>query len=120
LYDARHERLCIVDVNPRLGGPFRTFVDHQRRDLVQLLYCDQTGQPTAPLEPRAGRRWLHENLDLLAVLRSWRERGRASLDWPSSLRGVEELTWFAPDDPAPFLVMCVVMAASVFQRDRAA
>jgi hypothetical protein len=48
-----------------------------------------------------GRKWLLEG-DIQAVLPSRREDRLSVREWIKSLRGVQELHWFARDDPRPF------------------
>jgi hypothetical protein len=48
---------------------------------------------------------LVENLDLVSSLRYWRDGRLSPAEWLHSFRGVEEFSWFAPDDPLPTLAM---------------
>jgi len=44
--------------------------------------------------------------DIFAA-RGYAKEGKLTFkQWAGSLRGVEEMQWFAPDDPMPFLVWC--------------
>jgi D-aspartate ligase len=105
-HDPRDGRYKLLDVNPRIGGTFRLFVATNGMDVARALYLDLTGQPVPPSAARDGRRWLVEPNDLKASLLYWREASLTPRQWLGSLRGVEELAWFAGDDPLPFLAMC--------------
>jgi D-aspartate ligase len=124
-YDARDRRYKLLDVNPRIGGSFRLFVATNGMDVARALYLDLTGQPVPQSAARDGRKWLVEPNDLRASLAYRREGTLTVGQWRRSLKGVEEVAWFAPDDPAPFLAMCrsaaaiVVAKAARSARDRA-
>jgi D-aspartate ligase len=105
-HDARDGRYKLLDVNPRIGGSFRLFVARNGMDVARALYLDLTGQPVPSSAARDGRRWLVEPNDLRASLAYRREGALTPRLWLDSLRGVEELAWFAGDDPVPFLAMC--------------
>ena len=104
-YDARDGQYKLLDVNPRIGATFRLFVDANGLDVVRAMYLDLTGQPVPPAADYAGRKWLVENNDLLA-LRHYRRDGHLTVrGWVRSLRGVQEGAWFAWDDPIPFFLV---------------
>jgi D-aspartate ligase len=100
-YDARDGRYKVLDVNPRIGATFRLFVARNGMDVVRALYLDLTDQPVPIAEPRIGRKWMVEK-DFASSYRYWRD-GRLSIrDWLVSLRGIQELGYFATDDMRPF------------------
>ena len=104
-YDERDGRYKLLDVNPRVGTTFRLFVGRNGMDVVRALYLDLTGQRVPAGEPRPGRKWLVENLDLASSLTYRRNHELTVTEWLRSFRGVEEAAWFARDDPAPFAAM---------------
>jgi D-aspartate ligase len=104
-YDARDGLYKILDVNPRVSGVFRLFVGRNSMDVVRICYLDQTRQPIPPLAPPVGRKWMLEE-DFFSVVRYARDGKLTFPAWVASLRGVEEMQWFAPDDLMPFLVWC--------------
>jgi predicted ATP-grasp superfamily ATP-dependent carboligase len=110
-YDARDRAYKLLDANPRIGATFRLFVGDNGLDVARALYLDLTGQPVPFSVPRPGRKWVAENRDLVSSRRYWRERQLSPGGYARSLRGVEELAWFAVDDPAPFALMCAVSLA---------
>jgi D-aspartate ligase len=105
-YDSRTGEYKLLDANPRIGASFRLFVDRGGTDVVRAMYRDLTGQPVSASAPREGRRWLVENFDVISSLRYWKDRELSLGGWIRSFRGVQETSWFALDDPAPFFSMC--------------
>jgi predicted ATP-grasp superfamily ATP-dependent carboligase len=115
-YDRRDGTYRLLDVNPRIGSSFRLFVDGDGNDVVRVLYRDLAGSPPHPAGTRISRRWMVENQDLATATKlMWRRRlGVAA--WIRSLRDVDELAWFAADDPAPFGAMIAGTARDLVQR----
>jgi predicted ATP-grasp superfamily ATP-dependent carboligase len=109
-YDARDESYRLLDVNPRVGSSFRLFVDSEGMDVVRAMYLDLTGQPIATAPVDQGRRWLVENQDLATTWKLFRGRKLGVGQWLRSLRGVEELAWWARDDLRPVLMMVIATA----------
>jgi predicted ATP-grasp superfamily ATP-dependent carboligase len=112
-YDARDGAYKLLDANPRIGATFRLFVGTNGLDVARALYLDLTGQEVPPTQARQGRKWLVENKDLESWLALRREGEWPIGAWLRSLRGVQERAWFARDDPAPFLMMCVGLLSRV-------
>lgn len=104
-YDAKTGQYKLLDVNPRIGTTFRLFVDTMGMDVVRVLYRDLTGQPVLSREPQEGRKWVVENFDLVSSPTYWRDGNLGLPEWLCSYRGVEESSWFAWDDLAPFIMM---------------
>jgi D-aspartate ligase len=104
-YDQRDGRYKLLDVNPRIGGTFRLFVDDRGMDVARAMYLDLTGQEVLPALPRSGRKWLVENFDVVSSLRYARDRNLGPVSWIRSFRGVKECAWFARDDLRPFAAM---------------
>jgi D-aspartate ligase len=104
-YDERTGQYKTIDVNPRIGMTFRLLVDSAGMDVARAFYLDMTGQPVPVGEPREGRKWMVENFDLVSSPRYVRDGKLGFRGWLRSYRGVEETSWFAPDDPVPFLSM---------------
>ncbi len=104
-YDQRDGKYKMLDINPRLGAAFRLFVATNGLDVARAMYLDLTGQPVPHAPPRAGRKWLVENYDLVSSAKLRRERRLTFRKWCRSFRDVEEAAWFARDDLAPFGMM---------------
>lgn len=104
-YDARTGQYKLLDVNPRIGTTFRLFVDTCGLDVVQMLYRDLTGQPVFAGMPREGRKWIVENYDITSALTLYHDKNLGIREWIRSFQGVEEASWFALDDAAPFGAM---------------
>jgi D-aspartate ligase len=101
-YDARDGLYKLLDVNPRVSGVFRLFRSTNGLDVVRVCYLDLTGQDVPESPASDGRKWLLED-DVVAVFTALREGNLSVRQWLRSLRGVEELHWFARDDPRPLL-----------------
>jgi D-aspartate ligase len=100
-YDVRDGMYKILDVNARISSVFRLFAGANDLDVVRLCYLDISGQPIGSTAAQHGRKWLFEG-DIQAVLPS-RGVDRVSVrEWIKSVRGVQELHWFARDDVRPF------------------
>jgi predicted ATP-grasp superfamily ATP-dependent carboligase len=102
-FDHRDGQYKILDVNPRLGGAFRLFVDANGLDVVRALYLDLTDQPVPVPVPREGRRWLREDSELLSLVQYRRSDNLRLVDWVRSFRGVQETSTFSLLDPVPFI-----------------
>jgi len=102
-FDRRTGEYNLLDVNPRIGGAFRLFVDTNGLDVAKALYLDLTNQEVHAGPPSEGRRWLKEDSDMVAF-RQYRRLNEISLgSWLRSLRGVEEGATFSWRDPMPFV-----------------
>jgi len=102
-YDNRDGLYKLLDVNARVSGVFRLFAGTNEMDVVRVCYLDLTGQhvPETALQP--GRKWMLED-DVVAALRAIRSGRLSVAEWIRSIRDVQELLWFAKDDPVPFLM----------------
>lgn len=111
-FDRRDGQYKVLDVNPRLGGAFRLFVDANGLDVARVLYLDLTGQEVPPVVPREGRRWFREDSELIALKRYRQLDGLRFRDWLRSFQGVEEAATFSPWDPLPFVCSMVLLGAN--------
>jgi D-aspartate ligase len=102
-FDHRDGQYKILDVNPRLGGAFRLFVDANGLDVVRAFYLDLTERPVPVPVPQDGRRWLREDSEILSLWQYRRTDGLRFRDWVRSVRGVQETSTFAVLDPVPFI-----------------
>jgi predicted ATP-grasp superfamily ATP-dependent carboligase len=113
-YDARDGKYKVIDVNPRLGASFRSFVTNNGSDIVQACYRDLTGQSVPQSESWAGRKWMLER-GLRSCVAYHRE-GQAALEVLAPVRGVNELAYFSARDPLPFCSMCVSVLSRPLRR----
>ena len=101
-FDSRTGLYNLYDVNPRIGGCFRLFVDKGGLDVARALYLDLTGQEVSAGAAQEGRRWLKEDSDIVAFREYRRLHGLRAGSWLASLRSVDEGATFAWRDPMPF------------------
>lgn len=115
-YDARDGMYKVLDVNPRVSAVFRLFRATNGMDVVRICYLDLTGQPIPTTALSINRKWMLEE-DLFSAL-SYAQEGNLTFgQWLKSLRGIQEMHWFAADDLVPFLAwmwkrFCVIFHAA--------
>ncbi len=109
-WDRRDGRYKVLDINPRLGGAFRLFVDRHGLDVVRAMYLDLTGNPVPAVEPPSGRKWMLEAGEILSLQHYRRDNGLTVLGWLRSMRGLEEGATFSVRDPLPFVVSMQILA----------
>jgi D-aspartate ligase len=114
--DAGDGEFKVLDFNPRLGAQFRLFTDTVGVDVAIAQYLDLTRQELPYGEQVSGRRLLVENYDPLAAVSYWRSGELGVRAWAASLRGIDEMAWFARDDLRPFGLMCLRMGARLVSR----
>jgi D-aspartate ligase len=117
-YDARDGHYKLLDVNPRIGCTFRLFLSKDGMDVVRAAYLDLTGQPVHAEGAAEGRKWVVEDFDLVGAIRYFRDRKLRLPEWLRSFRGIQELAFFALDDPLPTLLMMRADATELFRRVR--
>jgi D-aspartate ligase len=103
--DRRDGLYKLTDFNPRIGAQFRLFVNDADVDVVRALHLDLTGREVPSSRPVGGRRFMAEHHDVVASWAYHRDGGLTVRAWLRSIRGVEELAWWAADDIRPFAVM---------------
>ena len=115
-YDKRDGKYKILDINPRIGLTFRLFVGDNGLDVVQVAYLDLTGQPVPSSQIVNGRKYLVEDSYLFSNPKFYSSDKLAHSHRANSLGGVQETAYFASDDLAPFFIMCLRTARSIFKR----
>jgi len=109
-FDARDGRYKVLDINPRLGGAFRMFVDDRGLDVARAMYLDLTGEQVPAAVVTDGRRWINESADLVSAWHYRRLEGLSFGGWLGSLRSVREGATWARDDPLPFFLTMAALA----------
>jgi predicted ATP-grasp superfamily ATP-dependent carboligase len=104
-YDVKTNQYKLLDVNPRIGTTFRLFVDSNSMDVARVLYLDLTGQNCSTGTLQEGRKWVVENFDLISSPTYFHHEKLSPRGWLLSYKGVQEASWFARDDLAPFLMV---------------
>lgn len=117
-YDHASGTYYLLDFNPRLGAQFRLFTDRWGLDLVRAQYLDLTGQPVPKAHPQYDRAFLVENYDPVSAAQQLWNKSLSVSEWQRSLRGVDELAWFASDDLRPSLAATPRWLGFCFQRLR--
>lgn len=113
-YDRRDHKFNLVDFNPRVGAQFRIGETVAGVDAVRALHLDLTGRPVPSGEQVYGRRFIVENLDLMARLAHRRSRIPAVA--PERMRGRIEWGWWAADDPVPLAALTAGIARRAASR----
>lgn len=104
-HDSRDGEYKILDVNPRIGSTFRLFVSYDGMDVARAQYLDLTGQVVPWSDGVRGRKWIVEDLDLVASFGYRREKVLGIGEWLKSFRGIDEVSFLAWDDPLPAAMM---------------
>jgi predicted ATP-grasp superfamily ATP-dependent carboligase len=115
-YDRRDGRYKVLDINPRLGGCFRLFVDRNGLDVARAMYLDLTGEPVPAVVPWEGRRWVKEDADLIALKYYRRLDGLKVRSWLLSVWHADEGATFSLRDPLPFLLSLGLLAYQTMTR----
>jgi len=108
-FDRRDSLYKILDFNPRIGAQFRLFEDREGTDVVRAMYRDLTNQLVRRSPQVDGRIFIDESHDFLSSLHGFWNRKLTFADWWRSFKGVREFAWFKWKDPAPFLMICILM-----------
>jgi predicted ATP-grasp superfamily ATP-dependent carboligase len=103
-YDRRDGQYKVLDINPRLGGCFRLFVDRNGLDVARAMYLDLTGEHVPTVVPWEGRRWVKEDADLIALKYYRRLDGLKVRSWLRTVWHADEGATFSLRDPMPFLL----------------
>ena len=115
-YDRRDDTYKVLDINPRLGGAFRLFVDRNGLDVARAMYLDLTGRPVPAVLPWEGRRWIKEDADLIALKYYRRLDGLKVHSWLRSVWRADEGATFSLRDPMPFLLALGLLAQQTVTR----
>jgi predicted ATP-grasp superfamily ATP-dependent carboligase len=105
MYDGRHERFELLEVNPRLWG-WHSIALRAGLELPYLAYADALGQDHGEWIPENGERvkWIRLLTDVPTAAVEI-AGGRLSLrDYLTSLSGDVEWAVLSLDDPLPFIV----------------
>ncbi len=115
-YDRRDDTYKVLDINPRLGGAFRLFVDRNGLDVARAMHLDLTGRPVPAVLPWEGRRWIKEDADLIALKYYRRLDGLKVHSWLRSVWRADEGATFSLRDPMPFLLALGLLAQQTVTR----
>lgn len=103
MYDPKHGRYELLEVNPRIWG-WHTIANRAGVNLIADTYAQAIGEPVAAGSFQVGAKWVHLLTDLpTAALEIW--RGRLSIrDYLHSMRGDKEYAVLSLSDPLPVIM----------------
>ncbi len=103
MYDPKHARFELLEVNPRLWG-WHTIAILAGVDLPYLAYAEAVGEKAATGSIREGVKWVRLLTDIpTAATEIW--HGRLSLrEWLQSMEGRKEFAVLSFSDPLPFIM----------------
>ncbi len=103
MYDPKHRRYELLEVNPRIWG-WHTIANRAGVNLMSLAYDQALGEPVAAGPFRMGAKWVHLLTDIpTAAQEVW--HGRLSLrDYLRSMQGGKEFAVLSLSDPLPVIM----------------
>lgn len=102
MFDPKHSRFELLEVNPRIWG-WHTLAIHAGVDLPYLAYADMTNEPYALANYAEGSKWMHLVTDVPSVVLELL-RGRLKIsEYLRSIKGCKDAV-FSIEDPLPFIM----------------
>lgn len=103
MYDPKHTRFELLEVNPRIWG-WHTIAIRAGVDLPYLAYAEAVGEEVAIGQFREGVKWVRLLTDIPTVVTEiW--HGRLTIrEYLESMRGSKEFAVFSLTDPLPFVM----------------
>ena len=98
--DPRDGEHKLLDVNARTWG-YLSLGSAAGVDFPYLMFCDQIGQPIAPVQATEGVRWIRLVTDVPNAVRDLRRGTLDVREYVTSLRGVSAEAVFSVRDPLP-------------------
>ena len=116
--DRRTNAYHLLDANPRPGAQFAMARRSDGVDAAVALYRELTGHPVPPQVAQSRDHGLCvENYDALSVVWLFLHGQLTPAAWLRSMRaGPVEWAWFARDDLAPGLLMCIRYSLHLLRR----
>lgn len=106
-WDPRAQVFKVLDINPRLGQNYRTYVSADGADLGWLAYRELCGEELHPCtglsNPPRSRLWVIEDSDWRHLKESGPLTSLRRVAWLTSLLHADEFAWWDWRDPQPFL-----------------
>jgi D-aspartate ligase len=102
MYDQKHDRFELLEVNPRIWG-WHTLAICAGVDLPYLAYAQALGDKVKPGTYRTGARWVHLTTDIPTVATELWHRRMSLRDYFQSMRGTQDAV-FSWNDPLPFIM----------------
>jgi D-aspartate ligase len=103
MYDHRHSRFKLLEVNARIWG-WQSIARRAGVNLPYLTYAQTLGQAATPGVPEAGVKWIRLITDMPTALGEIRERRLTLGQYVRSLRGKKEFAVLSASDPLPFVM----------------
>lgn len=114
MYDPKHSRFELLEVNPRIWG-WHTLAIHAGNDLPYIAYADMTKEPFNVGAYTEGARWMHLVTDLpTAALDLFQGRMKIG-DYIRSVSGCKDAV-FSLDDPLPFVMELLMIPYLIIKK----
>jgi D-aspartate ligase len=102
MYDQRHGRFELIEVNPRIWG-WHTIAIRAGLDLPYLAYADAVGKEVAVRPARESVKWVRLVTDVPTAVREILARRLTLRQYLASMSGDTEFAVFSFSDPLPFI-----------------
>ena len=103
MYDPKHARFELLEVNPRIWG-WHTIAIRAGVDLPYLAYAEIIGEGITIGPFREGVKWVRLLTDIPTVAREIRQGRLTIREYLRSMRGSKEFAVFSLSDPLPFIM----------------
>ncbi len=117
MYDRKHERFELIEVNPRIWG-WHTIAVRAGLDLPYMAYAHALGEPLLSAEPRSEVKWVRLVTDVPTAVEEILKRRLSLRQYLGTMRGDIGEAVFTMRDPLPFLADVLLVPYYTKKRGR--